>query len=204
MGDISNKSLAALLVVAMVVSVAGTSLIMIRNLGLFSVTGKQISQSGLAQVEVTTNASFIFSVSSLQWGTGYVNTPGGFYNCTLNTNGTTTGCAGFNTLTTPLQLQNDGNRLLSVDLNFSKTSGEFLSSPLSTAQFRVSEVNDSCIGALSNTTWSDFDTANPTICANLQPLNGNDTLNIDFNLFIDYNETASNKNVTVTALGTTI
>jgi len=214
MGDISNKSLAALLVVAIVVSVVGTWLVMIRGPGMLTMTGRQTSQIGTAQITVAQNASLTFSVSSLDFGTGYVDTRNGATLCNINTLfNTTTGCTGF-VAAPSLQILNDGNTRLSVTLNASK--GSLCAGPAfcfldligagdgSSALYLPTDPTGSCLGALTPGVWAGFATTNPPLCNNLQQTTGNASLNINLNVTIGVNQTVGAHNVTFTAFATNL
>ena len=115
--DISNKTLAWLLIGAIIVSILGTftALNRIQKLGI---TGAATTTQGTATVNITTSQSIRFAVATIDWGTGGVNTTAGYNNCTLYTDGTSNGpgCYGFDTVSQGLVLENDGNQNVNVTI----------------------------------------------------------------------------------------
>ncbi len=79
MEDISNKTILALLTVALVVTVVGTtfSVIKISDLsapGQDFILSGAVTQTGTADLGITSTVSFTINDSSVDFGTGYVNT----------------------------------------------------------------------------------------------------------------------------------
>jgi hypothetical protein len=125
--EMSNKTLAMLLVAAIAVSLFGT-IFSLNRLGTLGTTGYAISANGTATVYVNTSTSIRFAVSSVNWGTGTVNTTGGYVNCTMMTGGTanSAGCAGFTQVTQGFVLENDGNTMDTVQLSSNASAAQFI------------------------------------------------------------------------------
>jgi len=142
MEEISNKSLAILLVVAIVVSMGGTFITLKRTQELpqvFTPTGAATTSSeiGTTNVTIQENAEVTFTVSNINFGAGYVNAS--FTNCNMTSNTKDgakhyQGCVGFTEgattadgeLNTSLVLENTGNRNLSINLNASVDADSFI------------------------------------------------------------------------------
>jgi len=96
MSEISNKTLVGLLVVAIVISLAGT-FISLSKLGQLGITGLQsqnvTQQTGTTSVTLYGTYALTIWNSSVQWGSGQINGSytAGYDYCNLTTNGVTTG-----------------------------------------------------------------------------------------------------------------
>lgn len=122
MGDISNKSLAALLVVAIVVSVAGTWMVVNKAPGLKQVTGKYDATLAI-EIQANTAAEFTDATISVA---AYVNTTEDA--CAGETETpTATGCAGLSGGNDKLVLKNTGTTVIDCtevsDVNASTYTG---------------------------------------------------------------------------------
>ena len=75
MAEVSNRVLAALLIVAIVVSLGGTmvSLNRIRMLSFVPVTGFDTTDTGEVGVNITAQAAMEFTKAGIDFGTGWVN-----------------------------------------------------------------------------------------------------------------------------------
>ena len=133
--EISNKMLAWFVVAAVVVSIFGTVISLNKLNKTNSLTGFATSNTtGTANVAITTQTVLRFVISAVDFGSGQINTSGGYYNCTMGINdsnpGTiikSAGCIGFNTTVgSTFQLQNAGTTYLNVTLNFSKNAADFI------------------------------------------------------------------------------
>lgn len=138
MKDISNKTLAILLVVTIVVSLGGTfiSLGIISSMsrgGGPSFTGFAVSPNATAQVTLESFSSIKFSQSSINFGTGSVNSTTGINNCSLTTvDGpgweNSAACAAFSPVTNGFTIENDGNANLTVELISNQSAAQFIGS----------------------------------------------------------------------------
>lgn len=208
--EISNKTLALLLVAAVVVSLGGTILSLNRLSRLSVPSTGFVTSSGTTSVDVTTQSSIRFAISSVDFGTGSVNTTGGFQNCTLTINSSSTivknGCTGFNStnIGDTFILENDGNTNLNVTLNSTKAASAFIGGTAPLYKYAVSNnETSSCTGTITGAGWTDVATTDPNICTNLTYNDNADTLRIGINITIPY-DAVGTKTATFTATGTAI
>jgi hypothetical protein len=231
--EISNKTLAWLVVAVIFVSLGGT-LMSVYRIGNGGVTGFASSnRSGNATVTVTSSTTLNFAVSALNFGSGTVDGSSPPYSCNLTSNGTISsaplgnaivqvgGCSGFNNWTNAsgassnwLQIENIGNTLLNVSLNFSSGAPAFIgggaqpNAPLPTVLFDVynndtnacSDLNVSYIpwtnvtgpGQVYNVCWGN---------SGLQT-GANNSMGIGIKLVIPYDATTGSQRVlAITASG---
>tara|TARA_Y100000310_G_scaffold241784_1_gene245870 strand:+ start:31611 stop:32324 length:714 start_codon:yes stop_codon:yes gene_type:complete len=217
--EVSNKTIMVLLIATIVVSLGGTyiSLSAVNNrlasIGLAPITGFVTTvPNATATVTVNTVSSIQFSQSSVAFGSGSVNTTGGFNNCTLSTtDAKNTGCTDFNEVYNGFTIENDGNTNLSVELRSNVSAIEFVgvNNALFLWNVTVNETgscvnksgtsrtsvepnttsSDTCGGMGPNDCGSIFEsvsTSNKNICPSLLFGDGNDALNVDINISIPY------------------
>ena len=203
--DISNKALAFFLVVAMVVSIAGT-MISLNKIDRFEgATGFASSDAGNVTLNVSRTASikFVSANSTVDWGSGTVDTQRFYNNCTLVTKQPTMtqGCTGFNN-DTGLVLENDGNLDVHVKLNISGNE-TMIAGDVSIRHFLINITENesgSCAAAADTGNYYDYGiSANwsgqwknmsgsthcgaPTFfCSNLSWEDSTDSLILEFNL----------------------
>jgi len=214
--EVSNKMLALLLLLAIVVSVAGT-FVSLNRLSQTGVTGYAVSSdSGTAKVNVQSNTVLRFTVNNMDFGTGYVNTTGGYTNCTMNINTTSStinkvGCVNFNTTGNAFLLQNAGTTFLNITINSTQNASTFIgggeqSGVYPLYQYMIANnLPGSCAGTLSNTTWTNFILgAQINICTNLSYVTTNNTLAIGVQLEIPYDSNTGQQTATIVAQGTSL
>ncbi len=152
MAEINNRVLAALLVVAIVVSLSGTlfSLNMIRTIPITPITGYAMYDSGTANISIQSVAAILVdpNYDSIAFESGYTKTGGGAgeYNCTMRVNGTSedpqqwnsSECGGQWNSTwedvngpdgdgpTPIVVYNDGNTYVRLYADINTTATEIL------------------------------------------------------------------------------
>lgn len=135
MKDISSKTVVALLVATIVISLGGTfaTLNALNNklgVGMPQITGFATVPNATATLTVQTYSSIKFSQATVAFGAGSVNTSGGFNNCTLSTLGGATGlnsgCIDFTEVNNGFTIENDGNTNLSVELRSNETAEQFI------------------------------------------------------------------------------
>jgi hypothetical protein len=131
--EISNKTLAWLVVAAIVVSIFGTTLSLMNMTGTNPAGYATSNTTGEARVDVSTAVvlRFVSNANTTNFGSGQIDTSGGYSTCNLMTNtsaGTlvSVGCTGFNATPGALILENVGTSNLNVTLNFSKNESDFL------------------------------------------------------------------------------
>ena len=135
----TNKTLALLLVAAIVVSLGGT-IISLDRIGQLSITGFATSnQTGIVQFNITSATTLTLTQSTIDFGNGFVNST--CNNCTMWTNSSTSGtnysnatcCLGEwypldSDADTGIYFKNQGNTNLSIQLNFSANASAFIGS----------------------------------------------------------------------------
>ncbi len=218
MREISNKTLAILLIATIAVSLGGTllSLGKLQKIQLATITGYDtLTQEGSVEATVTSNTAINFTTNTVSFGTGTVTS--GCNNCTMHTPSVTdsTCCSGFTAPASGLVLENVGNRNASINLNFSQDAASFIggSSPLLQMNLTEGEAG-SCINASGtetsgiNVTWNhtfaDVKTDDPQICEIFRPGLANDELSIDIKVKIPDNSETGLRNATVTATASTV
>jgi hypothetical protein len=219
--DISNKTLAWMVIAAIVVSFAGTlvSLSKLNNTDGF--TGlASVNTTGNAQVQLSTQTGLTFSVGTLAFGSGSVNgTAPNQCNLTINKSTGTSivkagGCTGFADTNAggPLTLENTGNTVLNVTLNFSKNAFEFIGGhadsgiPDPSFLFLVIENETNACGIINSTLANWVEVVNTTvgqfkICDNMNFQDTQDSLSIGVRVAIPSNA-LGNRDVYITATGT--
>jgi hypothetical protein len=231
MGEISNKTILALLVATVVVSLGGAYISIsavnsrLSSVGLAPITGFATIPNGTATVTVQTVSSIKFSQASVAFSTGSVNTASGFNNCTLSTtSASNSGCTDFSEVSTPFTIENDGNTNLSVELRSNATATTFIGSgALFLWNVSVNE-SGSCVnasgtdrtavqpntsgvgcGGTTNACGSIFEsvsTSNKNICPSLLYNDASDSLNIDINISIPYDAPTGTKIAGIIVTGT--
>jgi hypothetical protein len=210
--DISNKSLATLLIVAIVVSIGGTWLVLNKAPGLLEITGLQSSSdTGTAQLTIETVGAIRFAVDTVNWSTGRVNTTNGNDRCILDTEGTNDGnrCINFTTVNAGFQLENDGSQNASIQLAFSNDADGFIGGSAGVNEYRykpVANETNSCGDQLLAPIWYEVNTTTPgdVICGTLDFQDGSDSIELDINITIPNDATAGTKSSTLTATATTV
>jgi hypothetical protein len=224
--EISNKTLAVLLVVAIAISFVGT-LVSINQLSSVmrlsgGITGyATASSSGTTNVTIQSSASIRFSRNNLDFGKGAVNSTGGNQLCSLASSSsggskdTNTRCINFTAAGSmnSLQIENDGTVNLTVNLTSDKAAAAFIGGPSVQELFRFTVTNNesnSC-ATPSPSVWSTVNsTGQMAVCASTGGLGftgSANSLNLDFNLTIPYDSLkagSTNQVVTITATGTSV
>ncbi len=219
MADLSNKALALLLLIAIVTSI-GTTTFMLTKLGERGAQGDLSGRAttGTAQTTFSINSqlSIRFINSVVPFGSGYVN--GTLQNnCVMGTNNSPptapgSGCVNFNATVTDqnLTIENDGNLLANVSLNFSSNATGFIGGNeiAPSFQYLVNNSESGACGVIQNTS-SGFkevgatETSSPgaRVCTRLNFTDTADLINIAFWLRIPEDASPGAHSVTITAIG---
>ncbi|HII72778.1 TPA: hypothetical protein HA265_08535 [Candidatus Woesearchaeota archaeon] len=197
MDEISNKTLATLLVVAIVISLAGTFFAM-RGVSTVTnfVSGAATSTSGQSQVYINQSLSITLRQALVDFGAGYRNltnlgTPSA--ECNLTSSAPKPSCwttAGSPYAPLDFRLENDGNVFATVTTNSSSGTDFFTGCDLSQSitagdaslEFAGEQAAESgCTGTLqtANTTYNN---AYQSLCTNLSPSDLTDEINISITL----------------------
>ncbi|PIN85946.1 hypothetical protein COV19_07050 [Candidatus Woesearchaeota archaeon CG10_big_fil_rev_8_21_14_0_10_44_13] len=213
MNELSNRTLALLLVFAIVFSLGGT-LLALGKMGKLRITGMVTNVTeGNVNATVTSRVALNLTVASVDFGTGYVGM--GCNNCTIDTQGGSNGagcCVGFSTSQVGLVIENTGNTYIQVDANFTKNASQFIGGDLTRANFSILIVDNETQSCLTlGSTWSGGYAPVPTynsgesaglICDVLSPDQANDTIRVHVNITIPDNAPAGSKNTSVIITGT--
>lgn len=137
MRELNDRTILTLFLLSIVVSLGGAYITIQSVNKLAGTTFSPVTGFATSVPNATVNlsvdlvSSIKFVAAQVDFGTGSVNTSGGFNNCTLNTYGTRTGCADFNTVGTSttsggFTIENDGNTNLSVELVSNASAAAFI------------------------------------------------------------------------------
>ena len=154
----TNKSLALLLVAAIIVSLGGTivSLNKLGEIQLTGITGRATTggKEGFVTLNITEETIMTVMRSMIDFGNGYVNST--CDNCTMWTNSSTGGknysdsecCVGeWRTLgveaDTGIWVQNQGNTNLTVNMDLDKNAASFIGGATPSPEFQIRIMNDS-------------------------------------------------------------
>lgn len=214
--DLSNKTLAILLGVSIMLSLGG--LVVFLTKGGEEITGAAISPTAIARINITARASINWTVYTVDWGTGYVNDTSQY--CILNTEGenNASNCSNFTTVYEGLRLNNDGNRRVSVNLSSNVSAAQFIggTSPLFQWKMLNNETN-ACgnVGPgfictpnaslpLFNDAYYDVSTTSNEICPCFFHGNDNDTMNVELQVRIPTDSYTGVREATLTAVATVV
>jgi hypothetical protein len=214
--DLSNKVLAALLGVSIVISLAG--LLVFLNKGGEQLTGAAISPTAVARINITARASINWTVYTVNWGTGYVNDTAA--SCLLNTEGANNpaNCTNFTTVTQDLMLENDGNQRVSVNLSSNASAAQFLGGTNPAFQWKLNNNESGSCGSpgagtacTANATalqyqsvYSTVSTTPVEICPCFNFANPNDVIGTDLQVVIPTDSYTGVREATLTAVATVI
>lgn len=221
--EVSNKTIATLLLLAICISLAGTfvSLNRIGDLG-FPLTGMVSNRSqGRARLYVGAVTELTNQIPTIDWGTGYVNST--YTNCTMDSEGNLAGCVSFLPVYEGFLLENTGNKRLSVNFTSDKNASTFINGTAPSFQLKVTpnsvaqQFNESIpavdnepscsYGWYPNGTYLDVTTNGWYLCGNetafpFEFAAGKDAAVVDLLVRVPENAPTGQKNVTLTFLGT--
>jgi hypothetical protein len=214
MADITNKTLAAFLLIATIVSMGGFLLTFETLDGL---SGRATFDTGNSNFSINSTISVSFTTNAVEFGIGVVNESGA-HNCTLNTSGPGMrngaanpvggpDCIGFNATLAPLRIQNQGTQNVTLNISFNATGTTFVTGTTPELGFKAT-TNET--GSCGNATSLTFNTAyqavtlantNYSICnsTTFGWVPNNRTLNLDLGIRIPQDATPGVKRVTITA-----
>jgi hypothetical protein len=210
--ELTNKTLALLLVAAIAVSLAGT-IISLNKLNNVPTTGYATS-TATSNVTITSLNSVRFNVASIYFGSGSVNSSAGYNNCTLFANLTavggwkSAGCINFaGSEPGPLIIENDGNvNLTNVQLVSSVAAAAFIGGIAVTPVYQylvIQNETGSCATGLGPTTWTDVNTtgSGTSICTKMDWQDAADSIAVGVYIVIPADATGA-KTSTWTVTGT--
>ena len=202
MDEISNKTLAILLIGAIVISLGGTliSLNRLARIRLPGITGFVID-TAIVGVEIIETTQVNWTTSSINWVTGTV-----VYGkrCELNshTNFDTANCTGFTNDIDGLVLENTGNKNVSLNISTGKNAADFIGGNSPVYQWNATELEgaSTCAeaGGFTPGNWQTSSTTHIEVCTNFQCDNNYDTIQFDVKVEIP-DDAVGTKSDTITA-----
>ena len=224
--EVTNKTLSILLLALLVISIGTTfyNLEKLSSLRLIrSPTGFILNPASLAKVNISTLASLRFSIATVDWGTGYVNTTGQNTNCSMAVVNQSQAasymdpiakCVGFLKINSSLQIEDDGNTNLTLSIGSNADAASLIGGTGPWFKFQATNnESGSCPLALTYpSNWTDVVLASPFyyICntsaggGGLSFLDTQDSMNININISIPYNSLIGLRQATLTVTGTAI
>ena len=183
--------------------------------------GEKISaalvEQARARLNITTRASINFTISDVDWGSGYVNETALY--CQLNTEGLNSplNCTNFTTVYEGLRLENDGNRNVQLNVSTNNSAAQFLggTSPIYQWKFANNETNAcgsqgigvNCVAnasALNFQSYVSVSTSPTEVCPCFRASNPTDLLNLELQIRIPSDSYTGLRESTITAVATTI
>jgi len=200
MADMSNRSLALLLVAAIVISLGGTMLSLTKLNDLSGITGMALTGSGQVNVSVEQNASCTVD-TSVDFGSGQPqaatidtdsdNTAYGFNDCSANADTT---CGG-------IIVNNTGNRLLNVTFSSTKDGSEFLGGTSLDNQFQYkiddAEIENNACEDPGSSSYTNVPTTATKLCNILNYTTDRNTILMDFQVEIKPDTPPGTKTTTI-------
>ncbi|HKL24202.1 MAG TPA: hypothetical protein VJ912_02620 [Candidatus Nanoarchaeia archaeon] len=195
-----NNLLLILAIVAVVVAMANAFIALNK---VNSLTG-HATEEGYANLTVSSTVNINFSQDTVNWGEGIVDV--GEDNATLDTVGpTVTGGNWTTTGVEPLILENIGNVNATINMRAASSAQDFLggTSPAYEWNFTNNEANSCTQGAgVTLGSYASTSTSNTEVCAPLNYLTGQNSLQIDIRLTVPYNSKIGSLSDTITAEAT--
>ena len=169
--EISNKTLAILLVIAIVLAVGGALL----SLGRTGITGLG-SGTGYVNVTVSQDTSISVSHPDIDFGSG--NIEGTNETAQLISNGTTINWSSAQATPHSITINNGGNVNITVTVSAERNSTSFFLNQTGTKEYKYKTENNESGSAQSLvTTLTDLNTTTQTICTHLSSASAN-TINL--------------------------
>ncbi len=207
MDEISNQTLAILLVAAIVISLGGTliSLNRLSRVGIPLITGRAADDTADIDLIIGTETDILFTVDSINWGTGTVDIDSA--HCTLDSYSTPihANCSDFTPVTEGLILRNIGNTIVSLNISAGKNAETFIGHESAVYQWNMSDyLAGSCDnwGGFGEGAWQDASTTNTTTCTEFLPSPGQDQLRMDVRVVIPRDSPVGAKEDIITATAT--
>ena len=154
MTEVTNRTIAALLFVAMAVTVFSTAVTLnkLNDVSEFGLTGFAVTPNATARLNISQLTSIRYVIDAIDWENGTVNTSAGNNHCNLTTDGWSSagyvGCVGFaDPMPGDLVLQNDGNVRAEVQIRILESSQDWIGGTGAITLIEVkNNLTDSCIG----------------------------------------------------------
>ena len=219
MTEVTNRTIAALLFVAMAVTVFSTAVTLnkLNDVSEFGLTGFA-TQDATARLNISELVSIRFTQAMIDWENGSVNTSGGNPQCNLTTAGYSspgyTGCIGFNpVIPEDFVLKNDGNVDAEITVELSDPSNDWIGGNQLYAEtwIEVKEFDpllsgDACSGTFlgggSETILTDV--GDQVACTVLQFDDDNDSINFSLKVGVPSDSPPGVKTVDIVATATAV
>ena len=167
MEEISNKTLAILLIAAIVISLGGTliSLNRLARIKVPIITGLYgLPEEAIVQLDITSLVQVNFTTDTINWGSGIISSN----YCVLNSYDAAIGsnCSGFTPNTAGLVLENIGNKNVTLNITMEKDAASFIGGTSPVCQWNVSELDSGSAPGLALTAgaWQTCGTTAVVVC----------------------------------------
>jgi hypothetical protein len=219
MAEVSNKIIAGLLLLAIVISLFG--IVTIMNIPLVVVYTGGATGTGTTNLSITGAASITMLRDLSDFGTGTPDPSTGttIANDQINTRGFYNGSHGNGTdygIGPPYAymhvIENNGNTVCNLTIKSSKTAAQFIGGTNPSFKFRgFQNETNSCNGTLT-TTYTEFSAADTDYNLCVESTSGSgfryeddsDTVQVSFKIFLPSDTPPGTKSVTITYTGTAI
>jgi type II secretory pathway pseudopilin PulG len=214
--DLSNKVIMALAIIAIIMSLSGTFMFYSKMKGE-KITAAATTTQALARLNITSRASINFTISRIDWGSGYVNDTALY--CQLNSEGLNNpaNCTNFTTVSEGFRLENDGNRNVELNLSSNNTAAQFIggTNPIYQWKFLNNEsdscgshgIGSSCVinsSALTPQVYTTVSTAPILACPCFRASDTSDLLNVELQIRVPSDSYTGLRETVITAVGTAI
>ena len=208
MEDISNRTIAVLIVAAIVISIGGT-IISLNKIsgGLIRITGKATTDTASVGLDLQSLAEVNFTTDTISWGTG--NVVAGKSQCRLDSYSSSidsVNCSGFTPQPNGLVLENIGNKNVSLNISFEKTAEDFIGISAAQLKWNVSDLESGSCGdwKVTQGNWINVsNTSDVEVCGatngGFKANDDSDTLKLDVMVVIPSDTPPGAKSNTVTA-----
>lgn len=209
MSEVSNKTLASLLVLAIVASLGGTLLVLDSESPVF-VTGFATEESGTVNLTIQGAISIdLTENTALNWGTVVFNTTTVDPICTLNSDGSSAdgnNCTSYSSVATGMIIQNTGNIDVNVNMTSSDAAATFLGGTGDAFNYKTSTYTGNARGGCQTgavASYTAVTTATQVACTNLTFGNTEDEMEVDFEVSVSPDTAQGEHSATLTFTGTT-
>lgn len=211
MTDVTNRTVAALLFVAMAVTVFSTAITLnkLNNVQGGGITGFATSPNATAKLNISQTTSIKFVNAVVDWSNGTVNTAGGNLQCNLTSNGwgsAYSGCTGFaNPAPGDLTLENDGNQNAQIQVRITSSPATWIGGTNPNMYFKSfnSSTRPGCHSG-NQATSKGLTTSNQVACSNLTYPDTEDHMNISLMVTVPSDATVGPKTVDLIATATAV
>lgn len=202
MAEISNKTLAVLVVLAIIISLWGVLL-----MGKGPAVGRTTTAEGRANISVTNTTAISLVANNINFGTGRVN--GSYDYCEINTSTDeidSTACIGFQAPADGFVVRNDGNNNVNLTLASNKAASGFLGGTSPEFNYKTADYtgeSGSCVnGDGLVAAYTALDTTTQIACTNMTYDNSTDEVEVLLQLRVPSDVVPGDKEANITFTGT--